>query len=193
MNSIHNVRYTWIALGSIVSAALGSGGYALLNPAFEESHRIEREIAVTRHLEDTKDEVLACLSQTSHDYLRAKMLFDQIQQRSRPELGESTFLQWINEQSESVGFEVKDFRPSGRDVSGELLARSVMISLQCPYQAGIEFLNRLRHCPQMNRVTIVEFIPRDEKRLTFSVTLNLLLFTEKPAQHVTPNKSLAKS
>lgn len=101
-------------------------------------------------------------------------------ERSASKLDTAEFLSWVNEQSESVGLMVRDFRPSGRDSQPDYDGQCITLSGHGGFESICLFLDQLRQCPRMNRITTIEIVPRDSERTTYQLTLGVVVYTYNP-------------
>ena len=105
--------------------------------------------------------------------------------RASPLHDEAMFFQWSNQQALDCGLEVRDFRPASRELLADYESRGVMLSTHGSFEAIGRFLDRLRDCPCMNRVTSMEIVPRDAQCESFGVTLQIVLFTSRSKPLIT--------
>jgi len=137
-----------------------------------EQDRIEVE---SLHLQQP---VLAAALQASQASTETwQQISAQLQQRAMPAQDDIDFLDWINEQAQATGLSIKDFRPSGRDSVGDYEGRGLMLSTSGSFDSICKFLEAMRHCPRMNRITSVEIVPEGNQRESFAMSLRVVLFT----------------
>lgn len=147
---------------------------APLNEAWQalEQDRIEVE---SLHLQQP---VLAAALQASQASTETwQQISAQLQQRAMPAQDDIDFLDWINEQAQATGLSIKDFRPSGRDSVGDYEGRGLLLSTSGSFDSICKFLEAMRHCPRMNRITSVEIVPEGNQRESFAMSLRVVLFT----------------
>ena len=108
--------------------------------------------------------------------------------RTSPLNDEAMFLQWANQQALDCGLEVRDFRPASRELLADYESRGVTLATQGSYEAVGRFLDRLRDCPCMNRVTSMEIVPRDARSESFGLTLQIVLFTSRSKLTTSPSQ-----
>ncbi len=101
-------------------------------------------------------------------------------QRAKPAQDDIDFLNWAHEQATEVGLQLKDYRPSGKDILGDYEGRGLLLSANGSFDDICQFLERLRDCPRMNRITSVEITPQGQDRQFFSLSLRVVLFTLQP-------------
>lgn len=137
-----------------------------------EQDRIEVE---SLHLQQP---VLAAALQASQASTETwQQISAQLQQRAMPAQDDIDFLDWINEQAQATGLSIKDFRPSGRDSVGDYEGRGLLLSTSGSFDSICKFLEAMRHCPRMNRITSVEIVPEGNQRESFAMSLRVVLFT----------------
>jgi Tfp pilus assembly protein PilO len=147
-----------------------------------EQDRIEVE---SLHLQQP---VLAAALQASQASTETwQQISAQLQKRAMPAQDDIDFLDWINEQAQATGLSIKDFRPSGRGSVGDYEGRGLMLSTSGSFDSICKFLEAMRHCPRMNRITSVEIVPEGNQRESFAMSLRVVLFTRatKTAFHPT--------
>lgn len=149
-------------------------------PLISEQNEMQRRLdaigALRATNETVTDNLNAALEENQRLIQEAKMHRD----RTSPKNDETAFLQWANQQTNSCGFLIRDFRPSIRGTQGNYVTRTVILSTEGSYDSVCRFLDKLRECPQMIRVTTFEIVPQDQSRTTFGATLNILLFSGTP-------------
>lgn len=107
-------------------------------------------------------------------------LESQWRQRANDSQDDVTFLNWANQVADEVGLHLDDYRPAGRERFGEYQGRGLMFSAGGSLSSVLRFFDRLRTCPQMNRITTLEITPTNTERTEFSVSFRVLLFTLQP-------------
>lgn len=180
--SINAIRLVWTAGG--IAAVLLTGGlwwslYA--QPSLGAEREELRELATLAELRQNERQTrlrAAEVSAEAERWLRAERAF---RARVPVSADESGFLQWVSLRAQECGLSVRDFRPAGREPPGEFEGRSIMLAAQGSYAAIGRFLDRLRDCPRMNRVSSLEISPRDAERTTYNFTLQVVLFNQPPA------------
>lgn len=105
------------------------------------------------------------------------------QERVPDESDETVFLNWVSEFAAKCRLNVTEFRPAGQTPVDAFMATSIRLSAGGSYEAVCRFLDGLRACPRMHRVTSLEVGPADAGREEYGVTLQLMLFSQAtPAQ-----------
>lgn len=186
--SLSQTRLIWRLVGSLLSAVIIVVGFALTNPLITAQEELKQRLASVAALKATDEAVLANVAKVEDE---TRLLRDkEIERcaRSSPRNDETAFLAWANVQSKECSLEVRDFRPSNREAHGDYSSRTVVLSAQGSYESICRFLDRLRECPYMLRLTSLEILPQDQTRSTFGATFNVILFTANPQQATGPVK-----
>jgi Tfp pilus assembly protein PilO len=181
-------RLIWRMLGGCVTAALILAGFYLSNPLIIAQEELKERLTSIESLKETGETVLMNLTRAEAEVRQLREKEVQRFARSSPKNDETAFLEWANSQSKVSGLEVRDFRPSNRELSGDYVSRTVVLSTQGSYESICNFLDRLRECPYMLRITNLEILPQNQGRVTFGATFNILLFTANPQQAFSPVK-----
>ena len=182
--TLANTRLIWRMLGGCVTAALILAGFYLSNPLIISQEELKVRLTSIESLKATDEIVLTNLTKAEAEVRQLREKEVQRCARSLPKNDETAFLEWANSQSRACGLEVRDFRPSNRELHGDYVSRTVVLSTQGSYESICHFLDRLRECPYMLRITNLEILPQDQGRATFGATFNILLFTAHPQQTI---------
>lgn len=184
--TLANTRLIWRMLGGCVTAALILAGFYLSNPLIIAQEELKVRLTSIESLKTTDEIVLTNLTKAESEVRQLREKEVQRCARSSPKNDETAFLEWANSQSKVCGLEVRDFRPSNRELHGDYVSRTVVLSTQGSYESICHFLDRLRECPYMLRITNLEILPQDQGRATFGATFNILLFAANPQQAIVP-------
>ena len=188
MKSLVRIRLMWRLLGTSVTVALLVAGGVLTKPLISAQAALKRQLTEVVSLKATEKVALDNLATASEEIQQLRNQDTQRRARSSPQNDESVFLEWVNNRSKESKLEVRDFRPSNRETHGEYVSRTVILSAQGSYESICLFLDSLRQCPYMLRVTGLEIQPQDQDRTKFGATFNILLFTAQPKQAKSPAK-----
>ncbi len=186
--SLAKARLFWRLLGTSATAAMIVAGFAIINPLITTRGGLKQRLATVQALKTTDEAVQAKLTRAEEEVRQLRDKEVQRCARTSPKNDETAFLEWVNSQSKACALEVRDFRPSNRETHGDYVSRAVVLSTQGSYKSICHFLDRLRECPYMLRVTNLEILPQDQSRSTFGATFNILLFTVNPKQAINPVK-----
>lgn len=176
---IATARHAWHACGVLVVIVMilfwwGVLGQSVLKERKEIDHQMGQMLDLQEHEQAIKNrltEVTNELEQRQREDARRR-------ERTSPPHDEAGFLEWVNELAHTSGLKIHDFRPSGQDSQGIYEQHGVSLSSQGSYSGICQFLDRMRDCPRMNRITSMEITPSDGQRKEFSVSLQILLFTQ---------------
>lgn len=122
------------------------------------------------------------LNQVAAEADRWKQLEAVRRERLPQQHDEAGFLRWASESASACGLTVTDFRPASRSLQGqgEYEGREMMVTAAGKYESICRFLDRLRTCPRMNRVTSFDISPRDAERTNYTFSIQIILFSEPP-------------
>lgn len=182
-----------LGLGGIV-VLVGLWWCFLVAPLNESHQALDQERVYVESLQLQQPVLLAALETTRTRSESWKQQESELQERSLPAQDDIDFLDWINEQAKTTGLNIKDFRPSGRELAGEYEGRGLMLSTSGSFESICQFLEAMRHCPRMNRITSIDINPEDNQRASFLMNLRVVLFTRSPktaanTSAVFPNKA----
>jgi Tfp pilus assembly protein PilO len=180
MKSLAQTRLIWRLVGSLVSVAMIVVGFALTNPLITAQEELKQRLVSVEALRVTDEAVRANLSKAEDEVRLLRDNEVQRFERSLPKNDETALLAWANSQSKECSLDVRDFRPASRETHGDYVSRTIVLSTQGSYKSICRFLDRLRECPYMLRITNLEILPQDQSRSTFGATFNILLFTANP-------------
>jgi Tfp pilus assembly protein PilO len=136
-------------------------------------------------LQEHVDKILRQSDQTMTELAQWKAKNQRRLDRSASKLDIAEFLSWVNAQSEEVGLMVRDFRPSGRESQPDYDGQCITLSGHGSFDSICLFLDQLRQCPRMNRVTTIEIVPRDSERTMYQLTLGVVVYTFNPKDQKT--------
>ncbi len=190
-------------LPRVLARAVGMGGIAalvglwwffLVAPLNQSQQALEQERIEVEGLQRQQPVLLAAMQASKARTETWQLQVTKLQERSLPAQDDIDFLDWINEQAQTTGLNIKDFRPSGREVVGEYEGRSLMLSTSGSFASICQFLEAMRHCPRMNRITSIDINPDGNQRQSFLMNLRVVLFTRSPKTAVLttagfPNKA----
>jgi Tfp pilus assembly protein PilO len=165
-------------LGVAGLLALLSGWWAMVGgPANETHQRLVKERIEIESLQQQQPVFHAAL----HEAHAKTAIWDgeaaKLRMRSIPGQDDIDFLDWINEQAQTTELRITDYRPSGRENVGDYDGRGLMLATTGSFKSICRFLEAMRHCPRMNRITSVEIVPQGSQRESFSMNLRVVLFT----------------
>ncbi len=149
----------------------------LVAPLNEARQSLEQDRIEVESLHLQQPVLAAALKASQASTETWQQISAQLQQRAMPAQDDIDFLDWINEQAQATGLSIKDFRPSGRDSVGDYEGRGLMLSTSGSFDSICKFLEAMRHCPRMNRITSVEIVPEGNQRESFAMSLRVVLFT----------------
>lgn len=164
-----------------VGSLLGLWWFFLLAPLNEAQEIVDQERIEVEGLQTQQPVLLAALKASQERAESWKQKVARLQERSKPAQDDIDFLDWINEQATATGLTIQDFRPSGREVVGEYEGRGLMLSTTGSFESIGRFLETMRQCPRMNRITSIDINPEGGQRESFSMNLRVVLFT-RPAK-----------
>lgn len=188
-DAIDVLRRRWRQAGVSVVATLLVGGSVLLGrPVLSAREELREQLALVESIHAEKGAVQTRLAAAAAEAHRWRTENELRSRRASVKHDEAGFLDWIHRQAQACRITVRDFRPTNRDTDGEYDSRGIMLSAQGNYRGIVEFLDRFRECPRMNRIVSLEISPRDAEQGLYAVTLQALLFTYAP-QSPAPAKS----
>ena len=161
-------------------------GFMLISPLITRQRELSQQLDTVESLKATDIVVLTSLSKAREEIHQLRTQEVVRCERASSHNDETSFLEWADRQSKETKLEVRDFRPSNRETHGDYITRTVVLSAQGSYESICLFLDSLRQCPYMLRVTSLEILPRDQNRSMFGATFNIQLFTAKPQQASSP-------
>lgn len=164
-----------------VGSLLGLWWFLLIAPLNEAQQLVDQEKIEVEGLQMQQPVLLAALKSSQERADSWKQQVASLQERSKPAQDDIDFLDWINEQATATGLNIKDFRPSGREVVGEYEGRGLMFSTTGSFESIGRFLEAMRKCPRMNRITSIDINPEGGQRESFIMILRVVLFT-RPAK-----------
>ncbi|MBL8888347.1 MAG: type 4a pilus biogenesis protein PilO [Planctomycetaceae bacterium] len=164
-----------------VGALLGLWWFFLVRPLNEAQQLVDQERIEVEGLHMQQPVLLAALKSSQERAESWKQQAARLQERSKPAQDDIDFLDWINEQATTTGLVIKDFRPSGRELVGEYEGRGLMLSTSGSFESIGRFLEAMRQCPRMNRITSIDINPEGGQRESFLMSLRVVLFT-RPAK-----------
>ncbi len=182
MKSLDRIRSVWHLFGSSVTVALIVAGVLVTKTRITTQWELKQQLTSFESLKATENVALANFAKASDEIQQLRQQDVQRRERSSPQHDETAFLEWVNNRSKESKLDVRDFRPSNRETQGDYNSRTVVLSAQGSYESICLFLDSLRQCPYMLRVTSLEILPQDQNRATFGATFNILLFTAQPPQ-----------
>jgi Tfp pilus assembly protein PilO len=169
-------RSQWLGLG-IVLCLVGGWWYGLLSPLNRAADALEQRRLEVESLHSQHKVLLATLETARATAAQWQERKNQLQQRTRPTHDDIDFLEWAHEQAAQVDLDLIDFRPSGKESLEIFEGRGLMLSANGSFDSICRFLNQLRHCPRMNRITSLEITPAGSDRQQYSLVLRIVLFT----------------
>jgi len=167
---------------------LGSCGIGVLlvlcwlgfaNPILRDQRDAADQQLVIAQLRNQERQIEAKLVQASAEAKYWQELDEKRCQRSSPQQDDSCFLRWLNQQAAASGLQVKDFRPLAQQKEGDYTSQGFAIVAQGTYQSVCQFLDAMRNCPKMNRITNLDMTPKDAGGESFTLTIQGLLFTDQ--------------
>lgn len=98
---------------------------------------------------------------------------------------EAAFLGWSSELAQSLGLELRDFRPAGSHKYGEYDGMAIRVNGEGSYAHICEYLQAISEGPRVARVVSVEITPLDAARERFQFSLQVIVFYQNaPAKLV---------
>lgn len=177
--SVGRLRTLWFVGGLCASTTMVVLWWTLIAvPMREHFNTLRAEMSEAYELVKNQATIelnlLACREQASR--WRAEEAEGLLRSSAEQDLAD--FLQWTDRQARECGLAVRDFRPGNRESISLYTVQSITLSTQGDYSAVCGFLDRLRNCPRMNRLTNVEIAPRDPARATYELTLQIALLSQ---------------
>lgn len=163
-----------------IGVLTGLWWYFLVAPLNEAQQSLEQEKMEVEGLQVQQPVLLAALKASQERTESWKLQAAKLEERSLPAQDDIDFLDWVNEKAVTTGLSIKDFRPSGRETVGEYEGRGLMLSTSGSFESVCRFLEAMRDCPRMNRVTSIEITPEGQKREGFMMSIRVVLFTRIP-------------
>jgi len=173
---------------SLLCTLLGSCGICVLlvlcwfgfaNPILRDQREAADQQLDIALLQSQESQIEAKLVQTSVEAKYWQKLDEKRCQRSSPQQDDSCFLRWLNQQAAVSGLQVKDFRPLAQQKDGDYTSQGFAIVAQGNYKSVCQFLDAMRNCPKMNRITNLDLTPKDAGGESFTMTIQGLLFTDQ--------------
>lgn len=177
--TIRRMRLGWTVAGAALLLLTVCGwGYLVTAPRYKrmlaDRERIEVLGDVLRDAEATRRRFASVQSAAR----ASEQSFATFRKRIPTQSDEAGFLQWLSEAASACGLEVKEFRPVGREQQGELDGRALRIASVGSYESVCRFLDGLRSCPRLNRVSSFEISPRDASREAFTLNLQVVVYSQ---------------
>jgi Tfp pilus assembly protein PilO len=166
----------WLGLGMVVCLMSG-WWYGLMRPLHEADDALEQRRLEVESLHSQHKVLLATLATARANANQWQQHKADLQQRTRPTHDDIDFLEWAHDQAAQVDLNLIDFRPSGKENLEIFEGRGLMLSANGSFDSICRFLNALRHCPRMNRVTSLEITPAGSERQQYNLVLRIVLFT----------------
>lgn len=169
-------RSQWLGLAIVVCLVAG-WWYGLLRPQHQAADALEQRRLEVESLHSQHKVLLATLDTARATAAQWQEQKSRLQQRTRPTHDDIDFLEWAHDQAAQAHLDLIDFRPSGKESLENFEGRGLMLSANGSFESICRFLNELRHCPRMNRVTSLEITPAGSDRQQFNLVLRIVLFT----------------
>ncbi len=185
--SLQTIRRGWMAGGPAVALVLiGAWWWLLGGPIIAAREEVNRELEEVSSLRTGEHAIRQRLVQVAAEAEQTRRAEEARRRRILEKHDDASFLHWVNQQAHECGLVVRDFRPAGRVVLGEYERSGVLIESQGTYEVICQFLDRLRACSRMNRVSSFEITPRDAERTTFALSMQIVLFAQAPLRTSNP-------
>jgi Tfp pilus assembly protein PilO len=185
VKSKSKARLWWRILGMTVIGGLMAAGGAASRPILSAKKELQSQLDGLESLSKASEATALKRATAAEEAAQWEAEESRRLDRAKSNLDEAGFLHWVNQQSQSTSLQIRDYRPSGRELVGDYQARSVLLSTQGSYTAICQFLDKLRGCPQMHRITSLEIAPQNSERTSFGATINVQLLTVNPDKNFT--------
>ncbi|MBX3422467.1 MAG: type 4a pilus biogenesis protein PilO [Pirellulaceae bacterium] len=175
-------RVTSVLGGSITCALMAAGWwYGLILPIQATIHQSQIDQQAARQLQSERPAIVQRLAEVRSEASYWQAANNARLERVSPTLDDASFLGWLHQQADNCGLTVHDFRPQSKIMDSGYVSCGIAISAHGSYTAVCQFLDCLRSCPRMNRLTTIDLVPRNPEGTHFNLNLHGLLFTQSSA------------
>lgn len=177
------IRRSWWTGGTCGVVALVASWWLLLaQPSVAARQAILQQLADLDAQSADEHSAWDRWSEVAAEMTRLQQIEEEQRSRVPQQSDEAAFLQWASMTADTCGLALTDFRPAGRTQQGsdEYEGRELTLTAAGGYESVCQFLDHLRTCPRMNRVTSFEISPKDPARANYTLTIRIMLFSEPP-------------
>jgi hypothetical protein len=173
------IRLLWSAGGvAAMFFAAAAWWHWLGGPTLAQRSDLQRRIRAIEEKRASLHVIHAACAAAREEAEHWRQVSREMDTRTAAHGAETAFLNWVDERAEPLGLTIRDYRPANRQRHGAFDCRSLFLSSYGTYEAICRFLDELRSCPRMCRVTNFELSPRHAVDDDYSLTLQVMLFAD---------------